>query len=89
MLFNPPFFHGQSKDLLDMAWRSTDVLERFAAGLPQVLECKGLALILLSTDGDGEKLLTALERHGLAVAPEFRRNLGNEIMVLYSARPQA
>jgi SAM-dependent methyltransferase len=34
VLFNPPFFRGPPQDALDQAWRSPDVMERFAAGLP-------------------------------------------------------
>src|SRR5205823_1604642 len=37
ILFNPPFFRGEPRDALDMAWRSVDVLERFAEGLPSAL----------------------------------------------------
>jgi HemK-related putative methylase len=87
VLFNPPFFCGESRDLLDLAWRGTDVLERFAVGLPSALEREGLALILLSSDGEGERLLSTLHAQGLRVAAELRRNLGNEIMTVYSARP--
>lgn len=87
ILFNPPFFCGESKDLLGLAWRGTDVLERFALGLPSALEREGLALILLSSDGEGERLLRALHAQGLQVAAQLRRHLGNEIMTVYSARP--
>ena len=86
VLFNPPFFCGESGDLLDRAWRGTDVLEQFAVGLPSALKREGLALILLSSDGEGARLLSALHAQGLRVAAELRRNLGNEIMTVYSAR---
>lgn len=85
VLFNPPFFRGEPKNLFDMAWRATDVMERFAAGLPTVLESDGRALILLSTDGDAPGMLAALKTHGLLVEPAMRRHFGTEIMTVYVA----
>jgi len=49
LLFNPPFFRGEPRGNFDLAWRATDVLERFAAGLPAALAPGGRALLLLST----------------------------------------
>ncbi|ETW99422.1 MAG: hypothetical protein ETSY1_15080 [Candidatus Entotheonella factor] len=86
VLFNPPFFRGKPKDLLDLAWRGTDVLERFATELPSVLEPEGKALILLSTDGDAAGMLQALHANHLIVEPVIRKHFGNEIMTIYSAR---
>jgi HemK-related putative methylase len=85
VLFNPPYFRGAPKDLLDLAWRSVDVLERFAAGLPSALAPGGQAWIVLSTDGEAPALLHALEQNGMAVRVIARRNLGNEIMTVYGA----
>lgn len=88
ILFNPPFFRGEPKGLFDLAWRSPDVLERFAAGLPGALAEDGQALILLSTDGDAEGMLRALEGHGLNVEPAVRRDFGNEVMTIYRVGPR-
>ncbi len=85
VLFNPPFHRGVPKDRLDQAWRSTDVMERFAAGLPAALASGGLALVVLSTDGDAGGLLRALTAHGLAPRPVARRDLGNEVLTVYAA----
>jgi release factor glutamine methyltransferase len=85
VLFNPPFFRGQPKNRFELAWRSMDVFERFAAGLPDALLPDGRALIVLSTDGDAG-MLTALKQNGLKVEPVLRRNFGNEIMTIYCAR---
>jgi HemK-related putative methylase len=87
ILFNPPFFRGEPKGLFDLAWRSPDVLERFAAGLPEALTEDGRALILLSTDGDPEGMLKALAAHGLRAEPAVRRDFGNEVMTVYCASP--
>ncbi|HYN23328.1 MAG TPA: methyltransferase [Thermoanaerobaculia bacterium] len=86
VLFNPPFFRGEPKGLFDLAWRATDVMERFAAGLPSVLTESGRALVLLSTDGDSEGMLKALTTHGLQVEPAVRRDFGNEVMTIYCVR---
>ena len=86
ILFNPPFFRGEPKGLFDLAWRATDVLERFAAGLSGALTGQGRALILLSTDGDADGMLRALEANGLSHEPAVRKNYGNEVMTIYEVR---
>lgn len=83
VLFNPPFFRGEPDGLFDLAWRSRDVLERFAAGLPGALAEGGRALILLSTDGDAPGMLQALAAQNLRVEPAVRRDFGNEVMTIY------
>lgn len=86
VLFNPPFFRGAPKSRFDLAWRGTDVLERFADGLPAALAPGGVALLLLSTDGDGPALLDALGRQGLTHEPAVRRDFGNEVVTVYAVR---
>ena len=86
ILFNPPFFRGAPRSRIDLAWRGTDVLERFAAGLPAALAPVGLALLLLSTDGDGPALLDALERGGFAIESAARRDFGNEVVTVHAVR---
>lgn len=86
ILFNPPFFRGTPKSRFDLSWRGTDVLERFAAGLPAALAPGGVALLLLSTDGDGPALLDALRRGGFAIEPAARRDFGNEVVTVYAVR---
>lgn len=86
VLFNPPFFRGQPASDLDRAWRGTDVLERFAAGLPVALAAGGTALLCLSTDGDGEALLARLRGGGFEIATAARRDLGNEVVTVYAVR---
>lgn len=87
VLFNPPFYRGAPRDNgLDLAWRGEDVLERFARGLPEVLKPQGKAMLLLSTDGDGTRLLQALEEQHLGVQALRRRHFGNEIMTVYGVQ---
>ncbi len=87
VVFNPPFFRGEPRNRFDLAWRGTDVFERFAAGLPAALAPGGRALVLLSTDGDAAGMLRALRANGFALAVAERLDLGNEVMTLYSAEP--
>ena len=86
VLFNPPFFRGAPRDRLDLAWRGTDVLERFAAGLPEALTERGTALLCLSTDGDGEALLADLRRGGFSIETAARKDLGNEVVTVHAVR---
>jgi methylase of polypeptide subunit release factors len=85
VLFNPPFFRGEPADDLDRAWRGTDVLERFAAGLGTVLKPAGEALLVLSTDGEGESLVRTLAKTW-TVEAAMRRDFGNEIVTAYRVR---
>jgi hypothetical protein len=62
------------------------VLERAAAGLPTVLAPRGIALVVLSTDGDGSKLLAAFASHGLQSEPVASRDYGNEVVTVYAVR---
>jgi HemK-related putative methylase len=84
VLFNPPFFRGSPRDRLDLAWRGTDVLERFAAGLPGALTERGTALLCLSTDGDGEALLADLRGRGFRIETAASRDLGNEVVTVHA-----
>ncbi|HWQ13255.1 MAG TPA: HemK2/MTQ2 family protein methyltransferase [Roseiflexaceae bacterium] len=87
VLFNPPFFRGRPQDLLDHAWRSVDVAERFAAGLAAHLAPGGRALVILSSDGDERAFLEAFRAHELRVSVAARRDLWNEILTIYAIVP--
>lgn len=90
VLFNPPFFRGTPKSPLDRAWRSEDVLERFAAELPDHLTATGRALVLLSTDGEGEAMIAAARGRRQPIGVAARRDFGNEVMTIYDwAHPEA
>lgn len=86
ILFNPPFFRGEPSSPLDAAWRGTDVLERFAAGLSGALAPGGTALLLLSTDGDCAALLAALPPQGFVIETAARRDFGNEVVTVHAVR---
>jgi release factor glutamine methyltransferase len=86
ILFNPPFFRGVPKGERDRAWRSPDVIERFARGLPRALAASGTALIIFSANGDLDGLLRALQANRLAVRCIARHDYGNEILVALEVR---
>lgn len=87
VLFNPPFYRGQPKDNSDLAWRGENLFERFATSLGSHLTSKGAALIVLSTDGEGQCLLNALEASGFVIMPVAQRDYGNEVITVYQANP--
>lgn len=88
VLFNPPYYRGAPRDALDRAWRSPDVVERFAAELAGHLTPGGSALLVLSTVGETPAFLAAFRRHDLAVTGEATRDLGNESLLLLRLRPR-
>ncbi|HXD08615.1 MAG TPA: methyltransferase [Anaerolineales bacterium] len=83
VLFNPPFYCGQPRDNLDMAWRGEKIFERFAGELKDHLTSSGYALIVLSTDGENEFALDALKTNDFVVTEFLQRDFGNEVIVVY------
>jgi HemK-related putative methylase len=86
VLFNPPFYRGAPADARDQAWRGTDVIERFAAGLDRVLRPAGESRIVLSTDGEWHAMLAALDGAGFDTRPVASKDFGNEVITVYAAR---
>jgi HemK-related putative methylase len=87
ILFNPPFIHGTPRNDADRAWRSTDVAERFAAGLSEHLTPAGCALLVLSSYGDAEEFLRQLRRWPLDIAVVAARAFVNERLFILRLRP--
>ena len=87
VVFNPPYYRGVPRDGLDHAWRSVDISERFAAELRDHLEPGGNALVVLSSDGDGETFLNALRSYGFTEEVVATRDFTNEVMRVYQVRP--
>jgi release factor glutamine methyltransferase len=87
ILFNPPFLRGAPRDDRDRAWRSSDVAERFAAGLRAQLNPGGFALVLLSTFGDGNFFLGEFRRQGLEISVEAERRFVNETLTVFRLAP--
>jgi methylase of polypeptide subunit release factors len=83
ILFNPPFHRGTPTDGFSTAWRSNDVVERFAAGLAEHLTAVGFALVLLSTAGDLAGFLQTFAANQLQTTIVTQRDMGNEVFTLY------
>jgi release factor glutamine methyltransferase len=83
ILFNPPFIRGAPRDDRDRAWRSSDIAERFAAGLRGSLKPGGVALVLLSNFGDAGHFLEEFSRQGLRIAEAAQRRFVNETLVVF------
>ena len=69
VLFNPPFLPGQPRDQFERALWSTDVLERFGAGLREHLAEDGAALVVLSSLAEHGHHLEFFRERGYRVEP--------------------
>jgi HemK-related putative methylase len=87
ILFNPPFLLGTPRDDRDRAWRSTDVPERFAAGLGDHLKPGGFALLLLSSFGDAPVFLEELHKRGFVLSVLAGRRFVNEKLAIFKLTP--
>jgi release factor glutamine methyltransferase len=83
VLFNPPFLQGTPRDDRDRAWRSTDVAERFSAGLGAHLKPGGFALVLLSTFGDGSNFLEEFYKRNFDISVLAGRRFINERVTIF------
>ena len=88
VLFNPPFLRGIPRDDRDRAWRSGDVVERFARGLTAHLSRDGHALVVLSSFGEAELFLQQFARSGLSVSIDAERRFVNERLAIFRLHPQ-
>ena len=88
VLFNPPFIVGAPKDARDAAWRSSDLPQRFAAGLAARLKPRGAALVLLSSFGDAcPRFEAELRARGFRLELFARRRYVNETVTILRATP--
>lgn len=83
VLFNPPYLPGQPRTDFERALWSTDVIERFAAGLSDHLAENGVALVLLSSIADQAEQLEHFRTHGFTIDIVARRNLLAEVLTVY------
>jgi HemK-related putative methylase len=89
VLFNPPFIRAAPRDDRDRAWRSSDVAERFTAGLGAHLKSGGSALVLLSTFGDGLVFLNEFRAHSFEISVLAKRRFFNERLTLFRLAPSS
>lgn len=83
ILFNPPFFDGQPKTLLDHAWRSVDVIPRFVDGLKNHLTADGCTLVVLSSKGNIAQFLGLCADAGMKIEKIAERDTWNEVVLVY------
>jgi HemK-related putative methylase len=83
IVFNPPFFRGVPRDRLDQAWRSPDVLERFAAEVREHLAPHGYSLMIYSSAADESALRRAFEVNGLCCSVFAQRDVISEVLTIY------
>jgi release factor glutamine methyltransferase len=86
VLFNPPYYRGAPVSDFDRAWRSPDVVERFANELTNYLQPGGRALVVLSTDGEARSFLASFSSAGLSVTTVAQRRFKNETFSVYALR---
>lgn len=87
VLCNPPFYRGEPRTLLDGALFSTDFAERFSGALSLHLTPQGVALVVLSSDGDIAGFEAAFRDAGLAFQTVAERDLVSERVRLYRLAP--
>jgi release factor glutamine methyltransferase len=83
ILFNPPFLLGAPQSNYDRAWRSVDVVPRFAACLGQHLNPGGKALVLLSTYGNSTQMISHFSQSGMVTREFATRHYDNETLTIY------
>lgn len=88
VLFNPPYFAGEPRDVPDRAFRSPDMAGRFARELKNFLKPEGSALLLLSTRGQMELFLRELSGNSLAWESVSEKRRIGETLRIYLVSPR-
>jgi HemK-related putative methylase len=86
VLFNPPFLPGEPQTEFERALWSTDVIERFAAGLGDHLADGGAAWVLLSSMAEQTGHLKLFREKGFAVDVIACRKRITEVLTVYRLR---
>lgn len=87
VLFNPPFLPGEPVSMMDQAFYSTGLSERFAGQLCSYLKPHGYALVVLSSFGSGQAFLDDLRDNGFTSQPIHTRTLPGERITVYLVAP--
>jgi release factor glutamine methyltransferase len=88
VLFNPPYFRREPRDMFERAFFATDVVERFSENLRDHLAPGGQCLLVLSSSGDEKALLRPFESRAFAVEIAARRDVRAEVLSLYRLTPR-
>jgi HemK-related putative methylase len=84
VLFNPPFFRGTPRAAWEFAWRSDDILDRFARDLKNVLAPGGRALMIVSSDVLNVE--QTLDRHGVNHRVVWQQNRVSERLMIHELK---
>jgi HemK-related putative methylase len=87
VLFNPPYYRREPRDLLDRAFFATDVVERFARDLRGHLAPGGQCFLLLASSADEHAMLAGFAARTFSVERAARRDVGAEVLSLYRLTP--
>ncbi len=87
ILFNPPYLRGAPSPGLGMALRAGDVVNRFAADLPDYLRPTGYALLLWSSRGDAGIFNRAFAPERYRSIPVATHDTPSERFTLYRLEP--
>ena len=90
IIFHPPYFAGEAKDLWEYAWRDVNrVRARFVAEAAQFLRPGG-RLLVLDSDIAVDRLDQSLVAAGFRVTPlRSRTVISGETLTVYAASPPA
>ena len=83
ILFNPPYLHGLPETPLEGAFYGGGVAERFAQGLAQCLAPEGLGLIVLSSSGEMDRFIRALDAEGFEQLAGVEKHLPGEVLTVF------
>jgi release factor glutamine methyltransferase len=86
ILFNPPYFPGEPHNMLDRAFRASDVIVRFAAQVGEHLTDQGTVLLLLSTNTHVADILQLFHNQAFTADVVAEQKLPGETVLLYRLR---
>jgi release factor glutamine methyltransferase len=84
ILFNPPYFQGDSQTPLEGAFYSNGLAERFGEALPNYLSPRGHCLLILSSLCDQDRFLQTISAASLKINPLIKKDILTETLFLYS-----
>lgn len=87
VIFNPPYYEGKPEEWAGYAWRSENVLHRFAEGLGPHLTPKGRALLSVSTEVDLLAVKKELQENGFETREIRKRWIPGETIYVYECGP--
>jgi len=86
ILFNPPFYLGEPRDVRDMAWRGGDdygVIRGFIAGASRFMKPDARIIMILSSDMRIEKVLEIFRAHEFSADRRSVKRLLFETFSIY------